>query len=109
MQLNQKFPSLNQGLLDGILEQEIPTENFANCQDCHLCKTQKTTQYLSKCCTYHPRLPNYIVGGILSDEDDSMIEGRIVLTRKLKIELGVTPYGINAPQEFTKLIKQRRK
>ena len=109
MLLSSKFPELYHDLLGSHLEQQVPTEKFANCADCHLCKTTKTSHYLAKCCTYHPILPNYIVGGILSDDESSLEEGQARIQKKVSSKVGVTPYGIIAPREFKDLITQRRK
>lgn len=54
----------------------------------------------TKCCTFHPHLPNYLVGAILSDERPEMAEGRRRILSKIERGDGVTPYGINAPGKY---------
>jgi Fe-S-cluster containining protein len=54
----------------------------------------------TKCCTYHPRLPNYLVGAILSDEDAAMAEGRRRIQEKIARGVAVNPQWIKAPTRY---------
>jgi hypothetical protein len=56
----------------------------------------------SKCCTYHPTLPNFLVGRILRDDDPdpAAVAGRETVRRRLASGVGVTPLGIAAPPWF---------
>jgi hypothetical protein len=61
------------------------------------------TSYFSpqlKCCTYHPRLPNYLVGRALADLDFAFSAGRATLEQRIDRGLGVTPLGIEAAATF---------
>jgi hypothetical protein len=47
-----------------------------------------------KCCTYVPDLPNFLVGGILSDTDPATDAGRGTVERRIADAIGVTPLGL---------------
>lgn len=107
MFLTKKFPELYQGLIPDVLAWEVPDESFANCSQCHLASTDKKSLVLTKCCTYHATLPNYIVGAILQEEGAAWQLGKQRVEQKIAARVGVTPYGIVAPLEFEALKKAR--
>ena len=80
-----------------ILSIAIPKERFANCDDCHHCIKAFNPRSTTKCCTYHPVLPNYMVGAILSSDNPLMEEGKRRVLQKISDKLGITPYGIIPP------------
>lgn len=53
-----------------------------------------------KCCTFHPFLPNYVVGAILSDSSDKNRFGREVLEKRLQKRKQILPLGVPAPREY---------
>jgi hypothetical protein len=59
----------------------------------------------SKCCTYYPRVPNYLVGGLLADPGSHLDEGRRRLERIIDRRIGVTPRGISAPRKYSSLYR----
>lgn len=107
MFLADKFPQLYENLIPEILDLEVPTEKFANCSQCHIASTDKKSSSLTKCCTYHANLPNYIVGALLSDNTPSWQEGRLRVQQKIKEKIGVTPYGVISPLNFEVLKLER--
>jgi len=54
----------------------------------------------TKCCTYIPELPNYLVGRILSDDDPAFSSGRDTVQRRLSAAVDVTPLGLGQPPNF---------
>lgn len=79
------------------------TERKATCEDC-LCsksKGQGLPNYHKdlKCCTFHPFLPNYVVGGILGDSAVSDDLKQIVRKKILDREYAL-PMGIFAPVSY---------
>src|SRR5438477_8296776 len=48
----------------------------------------------SKCCTYVPLLPNYLVGNIIKDHSEEAQFGRTKLLDRLKQRVGATPFGM---------------
>ena len=52
----------------------------------------------TKCCTYHPWLPSFLLGGLFADSDRGLDEGRARVRAKIAAREGVTPAGIHAPR-----------
>ena len=109
MKLKDKVPTLYEGKIDSaLLDKEVPEEKYTNCSNCHLCINDNQPRAKTKCCDYHPNLPNYIVGAILTQEEESQSEGYLRIKRKIVEKKGVTPYGIMAPlNHFIKFKKSR--
>ncbi len=91
-----------------ILEIEVPKEKFANCLDCHFCADANHYRSETKCCDYHPIIPNYMVGAILADETTANAEGRKRALEKIQNKVGITPYGIIPPKNYSHLFKKTR-
>ncbi|HPI41817.1 MAG TPA: hypothetical protein PLJ21_13485, partial [Pseudobdellovibrionaceae bacterium] len=53
-----------------------------------------------KCCTFHPFLPNYLIGGILSDPQ--LKKAHAIIENKIKEGTHALPVGIFAPLEYQK-------
>jgi len=87
-------------LLGGI----IPRESRASCDKCAMCATAGAGRESTprgvffdpavKCCTYVPDLPNFLVGGILSDTDAAAEFGRRTVEKRIADAIGVTPFGL---------------
>jgi hypothetical protein len=99
--LRDKIPPIYHAFFPELLELEIPPEKIATCDNCTLCLSSKSPYFHTKCCTYYPHLPNYLVGGILQENDASMAEGGKRLRRLISQKKGVSPYGIIPPVEYT--------
>ena len=90
--LFQQLPHIYQSFLPDIFDQEIPVEVYADCSDCNMCKPNNTVndqRFFSpktKCCTFKPIVPNYLVGGILT-ESKTKIHSYVELGKK------ITPLG----------------
>lgn len=100
-------------LLPDIFFEPVPDETIATCQDCIMCKDYEIKKkrgelyFLpdTKCCTYHPKLPNYLVGGILLDSKSSMEEGKSIIKKMIKEKTGVTPYIIFPSMKYRQKYK----
>ena len=57
----------------------------------------------TRCCTYHPELPNFLVGPILADTDAGMAAGRRSVGARLGRGVAVTPLGLGTPATYTLL------
>src|SRR5688572_24165300 len=84
----------------------IPDETRATCSDCPMCKTpepvtERDRVFLqsTKCCTYSPVLPNFLVGGILLDEDAGFAEGKALFQREAPL-LWLSPGGIEPHWQY---------
>lgn len=102
-------PVYHELLPEEVLTMEIPNERFADCMDCFHCSSAARPTSKIKCCTYHPILPNYMVGAILSDHSPAMAEGRKRIIEKIKNRVGVTPYGIIPPAKHQTLYNKYTK
>lgn len=59
----------------------------------------------SKCCTHYPNLPNYLVGGLLSNKSFELETGRSRIRKTIQSRIGVTPHGILCPRKYLLLLK----
>jgi hypothetical protein len=98
MTIKSTLPEVYDGLLPVFFDTLIPDESHATCADCAMvdadpckigCFNPDTT-----CCTFYPIIPNYLVGGILSDETTGMADARQRMREVIAGRLGVYPHGI---------------
>ena len=107
------LPEIYVAFLPEQLREPLPRESFATCGDCPMClkdgqEPEPNVRYFSsdsKCCTFRPSLPNYLVGGLLSDENPALEEGRWRIREKIGMRTGVTPHGVLAPRKYSLLYK----
>ncbi len=99
----ESLPSFYLPLLPGVFQKEIPPEPFSDCLNCPMITKEgvepgkdlnRPFSPYTKCCTFIPRLPNYMAGAILSDPDPQMNEGRKRLAAKIASGAGVYPNGV---------------
>jgi len=97
------LPDLYAKWMEDALGTELPAEPRATCHDCVMCKGAAQPAALareirfspiSKCCTYVPLVPNYLVGQIIKDHSDEAQFGRTQLLERLKNRVGATPVGM---------------
>ena len=99
--------------MDALLGDPIPPESRATCDDCAMCAPPGETpdpgiHYFSprvKCCSYQPRLANFLVGRILEDSDFSVSEGRSTIERRIDAGVGVSPLGLDQSKKYGVLYK----
>jgi hypothetical protein len=116
--LTQRFfdilPAVYQKFFPAFFEEAIPVETLATCFDCAMCSKPGEPQmpgvsYFkpdSKCCTFMPKLPNYLVGALLSDTSPEMEEGRSRIRKRIDEKVGILPYGIYPSKKFAVLYKR---
>jgi hypothetical protein len=81
----------------------IPPETRATCGSCAMVpppdEPMGRTHFdpTTKCCTFVPRLPNFLVGAVLLDEDPTAAQGRVTLEGRMLAGIGVTPLGLARP------------
>jgi Fe-S-cluster containining protein len=100
--LRSIFPEVVRPLLPGFFDHEAPREEKATCDACAMCAppgapASDAVVYFRpdvKCCTYHPVLPNYLVGAILADERPDLAEGKRRIRERIALRLGVSPQWI---------------
>ena len=101
------LPPLYARWMDALLGESIPPETRATCEDCAMCAPEgaadEATLYFSprvKCCTYQPRLANFLVGRALEDKDFAFSAGRATLERRIAGGVGVTPLGLETSAAY---------
>jgi hypothetical protein len=102
------LPALYAAWIDQLLAGPLPQESNATCDDCAMLAEDTREQARSeaffnpqtKCCTYVPELPNYLVGRILSDDDPAFASGRATVEERLHLGVKVTPLGLGQPPNF---------
>jgi len=103
-----ELPALHAHWIGGILPGPIPREKTATCGSCVMCDgpdfAARRDVWLfdprAKCCTYHPNLPNFLVGAILTDADSALDSARAVLAARIEAGHQVSPLGIRAPLDY---------
>lgn len=109
------LPDIYRNFLPEFFERPLAEERHATCANCVMCPPAvpdlPPEAYFSpstKCCTFHPALPNYSVGGLLLDSSDAGREGRRRIQAKIARRVGVTPFAIMPPARVH-LIQQHGK
>ncbi len=96
------LPPLYRPWIDEVLGQPVYSEPRATCDNCAMCSyTERPAihdHHLNpnvKCCAYHPSIPNYLVGAILSDDDAQFVDGKAQFVRGALAGV-ITPMGTEA-------------
>jgi hypothetical protein len=63
----------------------------------------------TKCCTYIPSLPNFLVGLVLGDDDPEARAGRLSVEHRINESIGVTPLGLLPRAEYVLIYKHAAK
>lgn len=102
--IEEALPEYYHKFLPGFFRNTIPLETVATCSECPMLSEEgndsSESEFFSpesKCCTHYPNLYNYIVGGLLSNTDKELDEGRHRIRRQIKRRIGVTPHGVLRP------------
>lgn len=103
----QPLPDLYAPWLAALLPAPIPAESRATCHECAMClgadgalpTATCTFRPDVKCCAFAPRLPNFLVGRVLRDEDPAPVAaaGRRSVEERVATRVGVTPLGLDRP------------
>jgi hypothetical protein len=98
------LPEIYRPFLPDVFERPMAEERHATCANCTMCPPpvpdfppEAYFNPSTKCCTFHPALPNYSVGGLLDDTSEAGTEGRGRVLAKIDARVGVTPAGILPP------------
>lgn len=107
------LPPLYARWMRELLKAPVQGEAASTCDDCAMCSTPGSAAGASelfynpetKCCTYVPDLPNFLVGRILADPDPAFAAGRESVRVRLRAQNGVTPMGIAQPATYELIYK----
>ena len=102
MKLKNQLPPFYEKLLPREVLEFVPQETKANCDSCSMarpCNTDKIHYRPDlKCCTFHPFLPNYLIGALLSDS--SATEAHKIFKGKISRREYALPIGMVAPIKY---------
>lgn len=110
------LPGFYKPFLPEVFDTLIPPEPFSDCLNCPMIASSRDgtdhEQSLpfnpeTRCCTFTPRIPNYMAGAILSDDDPGMGEGRRRLTERIRSGSGVYPNGVYPTPAYTRLYVEK--
>jgi hypothetical protein len=103
--MTSPLPPLYASWMEDCLGGPIPEEREATCLDCAMLPSEGEPgegyffHPRTKCCTYLPELPNFLVGRVLLDEDPAAARGRATLEARL--EHGkASPLGLMLPRSY---------
>jgi Fe-S-cluster containining protein len=112
--LRQALPRVYERLLPAIFDQPPPPERKATCNDCAMCAPKEPLPGVAyfrpdtKCCTYQPHLPNYLVGAILADTEPAMAEGQRRIRAHIARRVGVTSRWLAPSRKRTAIFRAAR-
>jgi len=96
----------------------IAAESAATCNDCAMLSSERGTARPAaapffnpdtKCCTYLPVLPNFLVGRMLADDSPEFARGRVTLETRLTAGVAVSSLGIGRDAAYDLLYVTRGK
>jgi hypothetical protein len=105
------LPPLYARWTEQFLGSSIPPELEATCHHCAMLAGRvedrgpgrRYFDSTTRCCTYLPELPNFLVGPILADTDSRVALGRRSVEARLDHGVAVTPLGLGKPATYTLL------
>jgi hypothetical protein len=115
--LRSHMPALYRSWLPPFFDRPALVEARATCADCAMCARSELDEAAPeagffrpdvKCCSYHPTLPNYLVGAALQDTTPELEAGRATLRAKIAARVGVTPAWLSAPRKLLVLYEASR-
>lgn len=109
--LRGTLPPVYQPLFGQFFDRPKVVETRATCDKCAMCDHGQPSpvpmEYFrsdTKCCTYHPQLPNYLVGAILADPAPEMEEGKRRVREQIKRRSGATPHWLSRPRKMSLIL-----
>jgi hypothetical protein len=111
------LPAVYREFLPVFFEREVNSEVLSDCEHCPMLEQNQSKNPLSlevfspktKCCTYHPNTPNYLVGRLLDSDDPAVAEGKKRLMDKLEKRVGVMPIGVHPSRKYLVLYKEGKR
>ncbi len=102
MNLKYQLPRFYENLLPREILEFSPEETKATCDNCAMARPQNKAKihYRAdlKCCTFHPFLPNYLVGALFSEP--SAQEAQTIFRDKMARREYALPIGMVAPVQY---------
>jgi hypothetical protein len=115
-QESEPLPALYAKWLGELLGGPIPRERAATCDSCAMCPPKgvavgSQSYYFDpnvKCCSFVPKLRNFLVGRILSDDDPTAWPGRMTVEKRIAEGVSVTPLGLGVPPAYDALCRNNQ-
>ena len=109
--IRRMLPPVYQDMVGDVFDRPKVNETRANCAQCSMCNWGQPSpvpmDYFNKetkCCTFFPQLPNYLVGAILADPSPEMAEGKKRIREVIANRMGTLPMSLNRPRKMTFLM-----
>lgn len=103
MKIKYQVPTIYEKLLPNDILQIDLIETKATCNSCPVYAADL------KCCTFHPYLPNFTIGALLSQPDLGSEVAISVIRSKIKNREYSLPLGLVAPPSYQITFNQRKK
>ena len=102
------LPPLFNGWVEELLGGPLPEETRATCSDCVMLpqpgeRPNEEKIFFdphSKCCTYLPDIPNFLVGRVFRDQTPEMAPGRASMEKRVGARVAVTPLGVGQTSSY---------
>ena len=105
------LPDVYRGVFADFFTSQVAEESAATCASCAMwrspgprCSNVEGFSRQTKCCTYYPELPNYLVGALLNSRSGALTTGRDRTRAIISGRIGVTPHGLLRPPKHTLLM-----
>lgn len=98
MHLASQIPVIYEKLLPVRFLALDGSEKKANCSNCYMRRSEEKKPFLesTKCCTYYPFIPNYLVGGMLYEN----LEASKSMRNLIRDRQWILPLGVIAPPSY---------
>lgn len=106
------LPRVYVTFLPAFFANQIPIESAATCRNCAMLEKDDAHPHapihfspITKCCTHHPEIPNYLVGALLDSADPEHEAGRRRMLDSIARKISISPLGVLRPRKLSLLIK----
>ncbi|MBN2682439.1 MAG: hypothetical protein JXR58_08010 [Bacteroidales bacterium] len=102
-QIKTYLPEIYQNLFPEFFYKEIKKETIATCDNCIMLEGNNPIKNMSfylketKCCTFFPFIPNYMVGLILKEGSEY---GQAAVRKLISERVGISPKGISPGKKY---------
>lgn len=106
--IRSQLPAVYAPLLPPHFDQPVIQETRATCGSCQMLNHGNLPEGVSavffrqetKCCTYQPSVPNYLIGALLADTRPELAEGQKRVRAHIGTRIGVTPQWLGPSAKY---------
>lgn len=114
------LPELYHSFLPELFDLPTPKQTLSTCDRCAMtCQAQadsiQTNEvkqgYFSpdvKCCSFFPKIPNFLVGALLNSTEPELHEGRERMKKQIRSRIGITPGWVGPSRKYRLLFEASR-